>query len=161
MGLRFAELIPRNDGLGFDAGVLVVAVLVSVTVGRRTTGWDPADPEAEWQTIVGVFSVVSYSVGRRVREVAVRMALGGTPRRVVALVMRQGLVPVATGLVLGAATALVFLRVLTNRLFGIAAHDPLTFTGAAFLVFGIAALVAWLPARRASRVEPMTVLRSE
>jgi predicted lysophospholipase L1 biosynthesis ABC-type transport system permease subunit len=110
---------------------------------------------------IGVFSVVSYSVGRRVREVAVRMALGGTPRKVVALIMRQGLIPVAFGFLLGTATALAFTRVLTNRLYGIAAHDPATYAGVAFLILSIAALAIWLPARRAASVEPMAVLRSE
>ena len=110
---------------------------------------------------VGVFSVVSYSVGQRVREVAIRMALGGTTRKVVALIMRQGLAPVTGGLIVGAATALVLTRVLTSRLFGVAAHDPLTYSGTAFLVFFIAALAVWLPARRAARVEPMKVLRTE
>ena len=110
---------------------------------------------------IGVFSVVSYSVGRRVREVAVRMALGGTPRKVVAQIMRQGLIPVAFGFLLGTATALAFTRVLTNRLYGIAAHDPATYAGVAFLILSIAALAIWLPARRAASVEPMAVLRSE
>jgi len=110
---------------------------------------------------IGVFSVVSHAVGRRVREVAVRMALGGTPRKVVALIMRQGLVPVAVGFLLGTATALAFTRVLTNRLYGIAAHDPMTYAGVAFLILAIAALAVWLPARRAASVEPMAVLRSE
>ncbi len=110
---------------------------------------------------IGIFSVVSYSVGRRVREIAVRMALGGTPRKVVALFMRQGLMPVAAGFTLGTATALACTRVLTSRLYGIAAHDPATYAGVAFLILAIAALAVWLPARRAAQVEPMTVLRSE
>ena len=110
---------------------------------------------------IGVFSVVSYSVGRRVCEVAIRMALGGTPRKVVALIMRQGLIPVAVGFLLGTATALAFTRVLTSRLYGIAAHDPMTYAGVAFLILAIAGLAVWLPARRAAHVEPMTVLRTE
>jgi predicted permease len=110
---------------------------------------------------VGVFSVVSYSVGRRVREVAVRMALGGTPRKVVALVVRQGLIPVTVGFLLGSATALALTRLLTSRLYGVAAHDPMTYAGVAFMVLAIAAIAAWLPARRAASVEPMAVLRSE
>ena len=110
---------------------------------------------------VGVFSVVSYSVGLRVREVAIRMALGGTTRKVVALIMRQGLAPVTGGLLVGSASALMLTRVLTSRLFGVAAHDPLTYSSTALVVFFIAALAVWLPARRAARVEPMIVLRTE
>ena len=110
---------------------------------------------------IGVFSVVSYSVGRRVREVAVRMALGGTPRKVVALIMRQGLIPVCIGFLFGTVTALAFSRLLNSRLYGVAAHDPMTYGGIAFLILAIAALAIWLPARRAAGVEPITVLRSE
>jgi predicted permease len=229
-------------------------------VGRRTTGWDPADPEAQWDTIVGVvgnvrhinladdagpemyipvvqtafewativvrarsgsaevlanpireviqgldpelpvfnvqtltrvvnrslgrtrvlaallvlfaavalmlsavgvFSVVSYSVGRRVREVAIRMAVGGSPSAVVGLFVRQGLAPVVSGLALGLASALAISRVLAGHLFEIAPHDPMTYAGVVFLILAIAALAVWLPARRVARVEPMTVLRSE
>ena len=75
--------------------------------------------------------------------------------------MRQGLVPVAVGFVLGTATALAVTRVLTSHLYGIAAHDPMTYAGIAFLILAIAALAVWLPARRAASVEPMAVLRSE
>jgi predicted permease len=110
---------------------------------------------------VGVFSVVSYSVGRRVHEVAVRMAIGGTPRKVVALIMRKGLIPVTLGFLLGSATALALTRFLASRLYGVAAHDPMTYAGVALIILAIAALAVWLPARRASRVEPMAVLRSE
>ncbi len=110
---------------------------------------------------VGVFSVVSYSVGRRVHEIAIRMAFGGTSHKVVGLVMKQGLVPTAAGLSLGVAVAQVLMRLLESRLYGVATHDPLTFSATAFLVFSIAALATWLPARRAARVDPMTVLRTE
>jgi len=75
--------------------------------------------------------------------------------------MRQGLIPVAVGFLLGTATALAFTRVLTSRLYGIAAHDPMTYAGVAFLILAIAGLAVWLPARRAAHVEPMTVLRTE
>ncbi len=112
-------------------------------------------------TGVGVFSVVSYSVGQRIHEVAVRMAVGGSPGKVVALIVRQGLSPVAAGLVLGVTTAVVVMRVLANRLFGIAAHDPLTLSGTVLLVLGIAALATWLPARHATRVDPSVVLRAD
>ncbi len=128
---------------------IVTALLVLfASVGLALTG-------------VGVFSVVSYSVGRRLHEVAVRMAVGGTPGRVVALIVKQGLVPVASGLILGAATALIVMRVLTSRLFGVVAHDPLTLSGTALLVLGISAFATWLPARRATQIDPALVLRSE
>jgi len=131
-----------------QTGVVTALLALFASVGLALAG-------------IGVFSVVSYSVGRRVREVAIRTALGGTPRKVVALIIRQGLVPVVGGFVLGTATALAFTRMLTSRLYGIAAHDPATYAGVAFLILAIAALAVWLPARRAASVEPMAVLRTE
>jgi putative ABC transport system permease protein len=110
---------------------------------------------------IGVFSVVSYSVGHRVREVAIRMAVGGSPSAVVGLFVRQGLVPVVFGLALGVATALACSRVIAGQLFEIASYDPTTYAGVVLLILAIAALAVWLPARRAARVEPMTVLRTE
>ena len=79
----------------------------------------------------------------------------------VALIMRQGLIPVAAGFILGSATALTLTRVLTSRLYGTSAHDPATYAGVAFLILVTAVLAVWLPVRRAARVEPMTALRSE
>lgn len=110
---------------------------------------------------VGVFSVVSYSVGRRVREMAIRKALGGSQAAVVKLVMRQGLTPVCAGLGLGLLSSLAAMRLLASRLYGIDAHDFSTHIGTALLILAIAVLATWLPARRATRVEPMTVLRNE
>jgi putative ABC transport system permease protein len=110
---------------------------------------------------VGVFSVVSYSVGQRVREMAIRMALGGSHRAVVTLVMRQGLTPVLAGMGLGLVASLLAMRLLSSRLYGIDAHDPSTHIGTALLILAIAALATLVPARRATRVEPMTVLRAE
>jgi ABC-type antimicrobial peptide transport system permease subunit len=110
---------------------------------------------------IGVFSVVSFTVGRRLREVAIRIAVGGSPGRVVALIVRQGLFPVTVGLFLGVAMALFAMRIIASSLFGVAAHDPTTFVGACLLVLTISAAATWIPARRAARVEPMTVLRTE
>jgi hypothetical protein len=110
---------------------------------------------------IGVFSVVSFTVGRRLHEVAVRLALGGTPHRVVGLIVRQGLVPVFTGLLTGIAAAFILTRALASHLYGVASHDPLAYSGTAMAVFGVALLATWLPAQRAARVEPMRVLRTE
>jgi ABC-type antimicrobial peptide transport system permease subunit len=79
----------------------------------------------------------------------------------VTLIMRQGLIPVVAGFILGSATALAFTRVLASRLYGIAAHNAAPHAGVAILILAPAVLAVWLPARRAARVEPMTVLRSE
>jgi ABC-type antimicrobial peptide transport system permease subunit len=110
---------------------------------------------------VGVFSVVSYSVSRRLREMAIRLALGGSPGDVMALVMRQGLIPVAAGVGLGLTTSLASMRLVSSRLYGVTAYDMASYAVVTLLILGIAALATWLPARRATRVEPMTVLRTE
>ena len=110
---------------------------------------------------VGVFSVVSYSIGRRVRELAIRMAFGATKESILALVVRQALVPAAIGVALGLATALAASRLLSNQLYGVVAHDLPTYVAAAFLILAMAALSTWLPAWRATRVDPNSVLHSE
>jgi putative ABC transport system permease protein len=110
---------------------------------------------------VGVFSVVSYSVGQRVREMAIRMALGGSQTAVLKLVMRQGLTPVLAGLGLGLAVSMAAMRLLSSRLYGISAHDPSTHIGISVLILAIAGLATLVPARRATRFDPMTVLRTE
>jgi predicted permease len=110
---------------------------------------------------VGIYAVVSYSVERRTREIGIRMALGARAADVRALVVSQSAAPIVAGLgaglVLGAAAGML----LRGFLFGISPADPLTFAGVALLLglCGIAA--AWLPARRAARIDPMAALRSE
>ena len=92
---------------------------------------------------------------------AIRMALGGSPRAVLGLVMRQGLAPVMVGVVLGLVTSLAATRLLSSRLYGVVPHDPVTFGVVAGMILAVAALATLAPARRATRVEPMALLRSE
>jgi len=110
---------------------------------------------------VGVFSVVSFSIGRRVREVAIRMAIGASRQEVLGLVLRQALAPVALGAALGVTGGMAVMRLLASELYGVAAHDPTTHLGAATVLVAVGVLATWLPARRAARIDPMTVLRTE
>ncbi len=110
---------------------------------------------------IGVFSVVSYSVGRRVREVAIRMAIGASREEVLGLVLRQGLAPVAFGAALGIAGGLAVMRLLASELYGVAANDPTTHVAAALIMVAVAVLATWFPAWRAARIEPMTVLGTD
>jgi putative ABC transport system permease protein len=110
---------------------------------------------------VGIFGVISFSVSRRTREIGVRMALGADAGRVTALVVRGALVLAGLGLVIGGAVALVGTRLLSGLLYGVGAFDPLSFLAAGSLLMAIALLAAYLPARRASRVDPMVALRAE
>ena len=109
----------------------------------------------------GLYSVLSYAVSRRRRELGVRMALGARRADVVLLVVRQGGVLVAAGGVLGLLAAAASTRVVASMLFGVTATDVLTFAGATAVLLAAGLLACWLPARRATRVDPMQVLRFE
>jgi putative ABC transport system permease protein len=110
---------------------------------------------------LGTYTVLSYTVQRRARELGVRIALGATRRDVAHLVLSQTAVLVAIGLIAGAAGALALSRVLAAQLFEISPRDPLTFAATSALLAAVALLAAWLPARRATTVDPMITLRAE
>ncbi|MBN9694132.1 MAG: ABC transporter permease [Verrucomicrobia bacterium] len=111
--------------------------------------------------VVGIYSVMSFVVCQRTREIGVRMTLGAPAAEVTALILRQGMGLVLVGLVLGLGFALVATRAMASLLFEVSATDPLTLM-AVTLILAVTGLVAcWLPARRAARVDPMMALRSE
>lgn len=111
--------------------------------------------------VIGIYGVMRYSVNQRTREIGIRVAVGARPGEVSALVTRQGMTLAALGLSLGLLLAFAATGLLSGLLFGISPHDPVTFVGATVLLAGSALLACWLPARRASRVDPITALRSE
>jgi len=111
--------------------------------------------------ISGVYGVVSYAVAQRTREIGVRMALGAEPAAVMALVLRQGLRTTLAGLVLGVAGSFAAAHAIQSLLFGVGPSDPLTFAGVAVLLVSVAGLACYLPARRATRIDPIAALRSE
>jgi putative ABC transport system permease protein len=109
----------------------------------------------------GVGGVLALMVSQRTQEIGIRMALGATPASVLRMIMGQGLGLVFAGLVIGLAGALALTRLMSTLLFGVTPTDPITFAGVA-LVFLIAALLAcYVPARRATRIDPLIALRSE
>ena len=110
---------------------------------------------------VGIYSVISYLVGQRTHEIGVRMALGAQRRDVMRLVLSEGAKMAITGVVTGIAAALGLTRFITNQLFGVSAHDPVTFIALGILLAMVALLACFLPARRAMRVDPMVALRYE
>lgn len=110
---------------------------------------------------LGIYGVLAYNVGRRTREIGVRMALGARASDVLRLILSQGARLVAIGLVLGLGAGLGVARLLRGFLFEVQPMDPATFGGVIVLLAGVAALACWLPALRASRVQPMKALRAE
>jgi putative ABC transport system permease protein len=110
---------------------------------------------------VGIFGVMSYTVSRRTREMAIRMALGASRREVQLMVLREGLQVTALGVAIGLGTALALSRVMAGYVYGITSTDPVTLVGASLLLLLVALLASYLPARRATRVNPMTALRYE
>ena len=110
---------------------------------------------------VGVYGVVSFAAVQRTREIGIRMALGGTSRDVLRLVLRQGVGMVVTGLLVGLLAAWGLTRVMGRLLFGVSPSDPLTYATVALLLTAVALLACWIPARRATRVDPGIALRYE
>jgi putative ABC transport system permease protein len=110
---------------------------------------------------VGLYGVLAYHVVQRTREIGIRMALGAQPAQVVKLVLRRGLGLALAGVGSGVLASLALTRVLTKFLFGVSATDPLTFGLIALLLLGVALLACWIPARRATKVDPLVALRYE
>ena len=110
---------------------------------------------------VGIYGVMSHVVAGRTREIGLRMALGAQLSDVQKLILKQGMFLAAIGSVCGLVIALGGARMMKSLLYGVSASDPMTFTCVALLLFGIAFLACWIPARRASRVGPMIALRAE
>jgi ABC-type antimicrobial peptide transport system permease subunit len=110
---------------------------------------------------IGIYGVIAYVVARRRNEIGIRMALGSTRSQVIGLVMKEAALLVVIGLGIGLAGSLALARFAASLLFGLPARDPLTFFAAALLLAAVAALGSFLPALRASRVDPMTALRYE
>jgi putative ABC transport system permease protein len=110
---------------------------------------------------IGIYGVMAYAVARRTSEIGIRVALGAQSADVLALVLRQGGQLVALGLVVGIAGALLLTRLLATMLFGIGPRDPATLIATGALLALVAGLACVIPARRATRVDPMTALRTE
>lgn len=109
----------------------------------------------------GVYGVTSYTTSLRTSEIGLRIALGASPRNVQALVFRGGILLASLGIALGLVLALAVARVLRNILAGFTSNDPMLVFVAVVLVFATASLACWIPARRATRIDPMLALREE
>jgi putative ABC transport system permease protein len=110
---------------------------------------------------VGIYGVLSYLVARRIHEIGIRMALGAQRGRILRMVVAQGMGLAVLGVALGVAAALGLTRVLSTLLFGVRPTDPITFTAVAVLLLGVALAACYIPAWRATRIDPMAALRHE
>jgi predicted lysophospholipase L1 biosynthesis ABC-type transport system permease subunit len=150
-GQAFLELVPLRAKVADAASTQRLFTVLVTGFGALALGL----------AAVGLYGVVAYVVRQREREIGVRVALGASPGRVLALTLRQGMTPVGVGLAVGLVAALAVTRVLRALLFEVSATDPLTFFAVALLLGVVAFLASYLPARRAARVDPAIALRAE
>jgi putative ABC transport system permease protein len=132
-------------------------------VTKRLTNWLLAGfaATALLLALTGIYGVMSLNVANRRNEFGIRIALGAQRANVLRMILAQGLRLAVGGVALGLVAAIAFTRLLKGLLFGISASDPLTFAGVAMLLVGVALLACWIPARRATKVDPLEALRYE
>jgi putative ABC transport system permease protein len=112
-------------------------------------------------TLTGIFGVIAYTVSQQTQEIGIRLSLGAQPSDVLALFVGQGMALTAAGIVIGVVAAVALTRLMTNLLFGVGPIDALTFTVIVLLLSVVALLACWIPARRATRIDPVIALRYE
>jgi ABC-type antimicrobial peptide transport system permease subunit len=146
VGVRTMESLERDSlaRTSFTLVMLAIAAAMALLLG-----------------IVGIYGVISYAVGRRTREMGLRIAMGAEPGRVARMVLGQGLVVALVGVAAGVVGALGATRLMRAVLFGVSPADPLTYGTTAAVIVGVALLATWVPARRAARADPMEALRAE
>ncbi len=109
----------------------------------------------------GVYGVISHSASQRTHEIGIRMALGAGSRQVLGLIIKQSMLSTLVGVTIGTGAAFALTRLVASRLHGVSATDPVSFGGAAFLLVAVSVAASYMPARRASKVDPLTSLRAE
>jgi len=176
-----AYLVRTSQGLSDPAKILrarVTAVDRTVATSRVLTLRDVAE-QSIWRerffmmvftffgvlalvlSVVGLYGVMAYTVARRTHEMGIRMALGASPAKIRKMVLAQSGYVVAAGLVAGGTAAVFLTRLLKSQLYGVSSGDPRTFLAVAALLAGATMLAGYLPARKATRVDPMLALREE
>jgi ABC-type antimicrobial peptide transport system permease subunit len=135
----------------------------SLSAGRRFTLFliGTLSASAFFLAVVGIYGVISYSVAQRTQELGIRMALGAARRDILRLVISRGLALTLVGIVIGVAGSLALTRVMSSLLYQISAYDPVAFISTAALFIAAALLASYLPARRATQIDPSDALRAE
>ena len=147
------EIQTMKESLGGTLGYFIYRLGASLAAAMGLLGLVLA--------VVGVYGVVSYAATQRTQELGIRMALGASPRQILALLLKQGARLVIAGLLFGLAGAWALTRAMTHMLVGVSSSDPLTYLSVAALLSFITLLACWIPARRAIRVDPTVTLRYE
>ena len=157
------ELLALDPHVVFIENQTVEAEVDATLLPMRASAWlvSGVGVVAMALAAIGLYGVIAYSVARRTREIGIRMALGAQPGEVVRMVMRQGLLVAGAGLAAGCALAIAAARAIAGALYGITAADPVSWLAAAALLLAVSALANFVPARRASRVDPTAALRIE
>ena len=147
-----------------SSGLQTMGELVSQSTARRrfqTTLLSAFSGMAMLLGMVGVYGLLAYSVKQRTAEIGLRIALGASRGRVLGMILRQGVQLTIAGLMLGLAGALALTRILTSFLYGVSALDPVTFVAVPLLLLLATIMACFIPARRASNLDPMRTLRYE
>jgi putative ABC transport system permease protein len=143
--LTLQGLVDRGAAqMALTMTLLVIAAAVALAIG-----------------VIGIYGVIAYVVSQRRNEIGVRLALGATPRTVVAMIVKQGAIVALSGVAAGLALAAACSGVLASLLFGVTPHDPMVFAGVGALLTMLALVACWIPARRAARINPTDALRVE
>jgi putative ABC transport system permease protein len=158
------EVIKQMDKDQYVAAIQPMTKLVAESVARRRFNAQLTGVFAVVALLlaaVGIFGVLNYTVAQRTQEIGLRVALGAQTRDVLRLVLGQGVRLILFGLALGLAASFALTRVLAVMLFGVTPTDPLTFVAVSFLLASVALLACYIPARRATKVDPLVALRYE
>ncbi len=163
IGYARAAIGAVDPGLGVSDVATMEQVLADSTSDRRLNMllFSLLGGLAFTLATVGIYGVVAYSVTQRTHEIGVRMAIGAKPADVVRMVLSEGGRLAAAGVAVGSLGAVAGARLIRGLLFDVSATDPLTFAGVAIALLGVALLASYIPARRATRVDPVTALRGE
>ncbi len=147
------QIQTMKEALGGALGYFIFRLAASLAAAMGLLGL--------FLAVVGVYGVVSYAAAQRMQELGIRMALGASPRQILALLLKQGARLLAAGLFVGLAGAWALTRAMSHMLVGVSPSDPLTYLSVSILLSSITLLACWLPARRALRLDPMVALRYE